>query len=97
MCVLLIIKIDICSGFSVFFINSCIMFYCGVDVFVPEHVRNEIDIAAFLIEHGSVGASKLMRGYFLVGNHHFGVFLYKILNGINTYTLILQGIKQGLE
>ena len=45
---------------AAFILDSGIMLSCRIDVLMTENVRNEVDIAGFLIKRRAVCASKLM-------------------------------------
>ena len=68
----------------------------GVHVLVAQHVRHQIDIAALLIEHGTVCASELVGGDLLQGGGNPCILLDQILHGPGGDPLALEGEEQGV-
>ncbi len=51
-----------CGNFSAIFFNGRIMFFGWIDIFMAEHIRNQLDVSGFTVKIRSVSASEFMRG-----------------------------------
>ena len=57
-----------------------VMFFGRVYVLVPENIRDEVDVACFLIEHGAVRAAQLVWGNIFERHNRLAVLFDKILH-----------------
>ena len=63
---------------------------------MSQNVRYKVNIARFLVQCGTIGASKLMRRNFLGRRNLSGIFFYHILNRLYAHTFALGRIEESV-
>ena len=72
------------------------MLLSSIDILMSQNVRYKVNIARFLVQCGTIGASKLMRRNFLSGCNLPGIFFYHILNSLHANSFALGRIEESV-
>ncbi|MPN51663.1 hypothetical protein SDC9_199312 [bioreactor metagenome] len=72
------------------------MLFCGVDVLVSQHVRNDVNVPRLLIKHGAVCAPQFVRGHFFQRDGRRAVFFNQIFHGTHRQAGFLKRKEQRL-
>ena len=75
----------LCGDARMLFRLCRIVFARGVDVFMPEHISNEIDVPSFMIKHGAVGTAQLVRRDLLERRGDGGIFFDQIFHAAHRH------------
>lgn len=82
--------------FAVVLADRRIVFFRRIDVLMTENVRDDINIARFVIKPCTVSASELMRRNFFQRRHDTAVFFYENLYRTDIDSFILHRQKESV-
>ena len=72
------------------------MLLSSIDILMSQNVRYKVNIARFLVQCGTIGASKLMWCNFLGRRNLSGIFFYHILNSLHANSFALGRIEESV-